>query len=121
METEVATMSKLLDKEENYSVLTRGDMQMPLYYIATRDSFAFDLIEKISTCNWHGKTFTKTEFFFDPDNHPTNYTSFISAFPDFRVGATLYSGFFSHKELLDIEDSCYHTEVKSFQSNLQAI
>lgn len=59
-------MSYLLDKEDNYSVLKRGDFHMPLYYIATRDSFAFDLIEKISTCKYGNKSFTKTEFFFDP-------------------------------------------------------
>lgn len=87
---------------------------MPLYYISTRDSFAFDLLEKITTCQFNGKTFTKTEYFFDPENHPTNFNSFVVSFPDYRVGATLYTGFFTHQELLSIEDSCYETEVKSF-------
>jgi hypothetical protein len=46
-------LAKLLDKDENnYSVLKRGDFSMPLYYISTRDSFAFDLIEKISECSY---------------------------------------------------------------------
>lgn len=109
-------MAKLLGKDEGYSVLKRGDLSMPLYYISTRDSFAFDLIEKISSCQINGRNFTKTEFFFDKDNHPSNFKSFVSAFPDYRVGATVYKGFFTHQELLSIEDSCYETEVKSFQS-----
>ncbi|EAR89307.2 hypothetical protein TTHERM_00371220 (macronuclear) [Tetrahymena thermophila SB210] len=114
-DTEPVTIAKLIDKEEGYSVLKRGDLSMPLYYISTRDSFAFDLLEKITTCQLNGKVFNKIEYFFDPNNYPTNFKSFIDSFPDYRVGATLYTGFFTHQELMSIENSCYETEIKSFQ------
>ncbi|KAL4496210.1 hypothetical protein ABPG72_012947 [Tetrahymena utriculariae] len=114
-ETEPITIAKLIDKEEGYSMLKRGDLSMPLYYISTRDSFAFDLLEKITTCQLNDKVFNKIEYFFDPNNYPTNFKSFIDSFPDYRVGATLYTGFFTHQELMSIENSCYDTEIKSFQ------
>ncbi|KAL4446612.1 hypothetical protein ABPG74_005550 [Tetrahymena malaccensis] len=114
-ETEPITIAKLIDKEDGYSILKRGDLSMPLYYISTRDSFAFDLLEKITTCHLNGKVFNKIEYFFDPNNYPTNFKSFIDSFPDYRVGATLYTGFFTHQELMSIENSCYETEIKSFQ------
>ena len=38
---------------------------MPIYYIATRDSFAFDLIERISYVQLDSRKVKKIEYFFD--------------------------------------------------------
>lgn len=46
---------------------------MPIYYISTRDSFAFDLIEKSTILKINGRTFERIDFFFDPNNAPSNY------------------------------------------------
>jgi len=44
---------------------------MPIYYISTRDSFAFDLVEKITLLQREGgRTYKKIEYFFEPDNLP---------------------------------------------------
>jgi hypothetical protein len=47
---------------------------MPIYYISTRDSFAFDLIEKITVLSRNGKPYKKIEYFFEPDNIPDNFS-----------------------------------------------
>lgn len=74
-----------------------GALAMPLYYISTRDSFAYDLIKKITPISMNGRNFFKTEFFFDPKNYPTNFKNFIDEFPDCRVGCTTYTDYFSHE------------------------
>ena len=61
-----------------------------------------------------GKKYTQTEYYFDPDNYPSNFTSFLPNYPDYRVGCTLYKDFFTHQELIEIENDCYSTEIKSF-------
>lgn len=43
---------------------------MPIYYISTRDSFAFDLVEKITIYQRQGRPFKKIEYFFEADNLP---------------------------------------------------
>ena len=63
---------------------------MPLYLISTRDSFAFDLIEKKTTLIYDQREITKIEYFFDPKNYPDNYPAILTMFPDYRVGVTLY-------------------------------
>lgn len=84
---------------------------MPLYYISTRDSFAYDLIEKSSIIEMNGRKFEKIEYFFDPKNAPSNfYGHFEKVFPDFRVGCHIIRNFFSNEELKDIEDECWETE-----------
>ncbi len=87
---------------------------MPLYYITTRDSFAYDLVEKISYIEMYGRKVKKIEYFFETDNYPQNFKTFMKEFPDFRVGVTCYHNFFSHEELKEIENNCYETEKKSF-------
>ena len=89
----------------------------PLYFINTRDSFAYDLIEKKEVINLNGRKFIKTEFFFSENNYPSNYQSYKKIFPDHRVGVVTYTDFFSHKELKEIEDHTFETEIKCFKSN----
>ena len=76
---------------------------MPLYYISTRDSFAFDLIEKVSYVNLNNRLVKKIQYFFDPNNLPSNFKLFKKDFPDYRVGCTSYHDFFSPEELLEVE------------------
>ena len=45
-------------------------LKMPIYYISTRDSFAFDLVEKESLHRRGDHFFKKIEYFFAPDNMP---------------------------------------------------
>lgn len=85
---------------------------MPIYYITTRDSFAFDLIEKISYVNLNNRMVKKIEYLFDLNNLPSNFKFFLKDFPDGRTGCTSYHDFFSHEELLEIEDCCFQTEKK---------
>jgi hypothetical protein len=101
-------------------------LRLPLYLITTRDSFAYDLIEKKTIMEMNGKKVLKTgkisplflniEFFFDPNSYPANFKTFKQKFPDYRVGITTYNNFFSLEELTSIEDSCYETERKFFSS-----
>jgi hypothetical protein len=50
-------------------------LKMPLYYISTRDSFAFDLVERVSFLQrQNGRTYKKIEYFFEAENLPTNYS-----------------------------------------------
>lgn len=72
-------------------------LKMPLYYISTRDSFAFDLIVKETFLKCGERCFTKSEYFFDPDNLPTNYGEFRKLFPNLEVGVVCYNGFFSNQ------------------------
>ncbi len=53
-----------------------GVFSMPLYYITTRDSFAYDLVEKISYIEMYGRKVKKIEYFFEPDNFPQNFKYF---------------------------------------------
>jgi hypothetical protein len=49
-------------------------LKTPLYYISTRDSFAFDLVEKIDIIVSGNRKYTRTEYFFDPGNVPDNFS-----------------------------------------------
>jgi hypothetical protein len=40
------------------------NIKMPIYYISTRDSFAFDLVEKITYLPRGQRTYKKIEYFF---------------------------------------------------------
>jgi len=90
---------------------------LPLYVITTRDSFAFDLIEKVTILKMNGRDVKKTEYFFDPRALPSNFKAFQDKFPDFRVGVTTYTNFFSHEELSAIEERCFETESKFFNNH----
>jgi hypothetical protein len=113
---------KPVDKGELAKILgIEGDFQsnaraftLPLYLIDTRDSFAYDLIEKTSIIMMRGRPVLKTEFFFDPRNYPANFDSYLKLFPDYRCGVTTYNNFFSHDELRHIEELTYETEKKCF-------
>lgn len=94
-----------------------GSFGLPLYYISTRDCFAFDLIEKQTVLQLPGRpNVLKTEYFFHPKAKPQNFKSFEAEFPDLRVGVTSYSNFFSHEELLALEAKTFETEIKCFKS-----
>lgn len=93
-------------------------LSLPLYYISTRDCFAFDLIEKKTIIKINGRSTLKTEFFFNPKAVPQNFKTFKEEFPDYRVGVTTYQDFFNHEELLELEKCTYETEIKCFKSNI---
>lgn len=82
-------------------------LKMPIYFISTRDSFAFDLVEKITT---HLRAETNTyyqriEYFFEEDNLPTNYgPEYRKLFPELNVGVISYHNFFTHQELTHFEN-----------------
>lgn len=71
-------------------------LKMPLYYISTRDSFAFDLVVKETFLKTKNRSFTKCEYFFDPDNLPANYGEFRKLFPNLEVGIVCYNGFYTN-------------------------
>lgn len=54
---------------------------MPIYYISTRDSFAFDLVEKITELRREGRTYQRIEYFFEPENAPDNFDEYRKLFP----------------------------------------
>lgn len=64
-------------------------------------------------------TISILEFFFDPNSYPSNFSAFLSQFPDFRVGVVTYNNFFTHEELTKLEDRTYITEKKCFSGNIQ--
>ena len=75
-------------------------LKTPLYYISTRDSFAFDLVEKTDIIVSQGRKYTRTEYFFDPENIPSNFSKeFRKLFPNFDVGIICYNNFFTDEEL----------------------
>jgi len=90
---------------------------LPLYLLNTRDSFAFDLIEKVTEINFNGRKAYKTDYYFDSITHPHNFNAFIDKFPDYHVGVTTYNNFFSHEELSAIESKCYQTERDFFNNH----
>lgn len=105
---------------ENKKFKEINSFSLPLYYISTRDCFAFDLLEKKTILQLPGRpNVLKTEYFFHPHAKPQNFKSFEKDFPDLRVGVTSYTNFFSHEELLDIENKTFDTEIKCFKSNLK--
>ena len=91
--------------------------KMPLYYISTRDSFAYDLIEKISYLERDGRKYKKIKYYFDMNNLPFNFKSFIKEFPDGFTGCTAYHDFFTHEEMLDIEKETFETEQKCLKKH----
>jgi hypothetical protein len=50
---------------------------MPVYYIATRDSFAYDLIEKVTYPIMNGRIVKRIDYYFDLNNLPANFKSFL--------------------------------------------
>ena len=72
---------------------------MPIYYISTRDSFAFDLIENITIYERNGKPFKKIEYLFEPENIPDNFSEYRKLFPNFDTGVVCYHDFFTEEEL----------------------
>ena len=94
-------------------------LQLPLYCITTRDSFAYDLIEKISYVSFGGRKVKKIEYFFDPNNCPANFKgTFLKMFPNYQVGCTAYEEYFTHEELLAIESNVYDMELKAFNGKI---
>ena len=90
---------------------------MPIYYISTRDSFAFDLIEKETLHRRGNHFFKKIEYFFAPDNMPENFKEYRTFFPDLKVGLTAYHNFYTEEELQLFEGKMLSTERSAFKSN----
>ncbi len=82
---------------------------MPIYYISTRDSFAFDLVEKITYLPRGDRTYKKIEYFFEADNIPDNFGDYRRLFPDLRVGVTSYHDFYTEEELNVFEKATLET------------
>jgi len=112
-EMSVAEIQDIEDQSDRNVV----SMGLPLYQISTRDSFAYDLIEKVTILDLLGRKVKKTEYFFDRASYPSNFKSFSDKFPDYRVGVTTYNDFYTHDELNLIESKCYETERKFFSNH----
>ena len=97
-------------------------LKTPLYYISTRDSFAFDLVEKIDYITSGNRKYVRTEYFFDPGNVPDNFSKeFRKLFPNFDVGIITINGFFTNEELNHFEEKTYETELKALKSTSTVI
>lgn len=57
------------------------------------------------------------EYYFDPASIPSNYKEFADVSPNYRVGVVTYDNFYSHEELLKIEEHTFETERKCFAGN----
>lgn len=102
---------------ENRKIKEISSFALPLYFISTRDCFAFDLIEKKTVLQLQGRpNVLKTEYFFHPKAKPQNFKCFEKEFPDLRVGVTSYTNFFTHEELKLLEEKTFETEIKCFKS-----
>jgi hypothetical protein len=82
---------------------------MPIYYISTRDSFAFDMVEDITLLKRGDRTYKKIVYHFEPDNYPDNFGEYKKLFPDLKLGITSYHDFFTEQELR-------HFEAKTLQT-----
>ena len=60
-----------------YNNFNKNNLNIPLYYISTRDSFAYDLDVKVSKFKVLGREITKKEFFFKKGLYPANFKNFI--------------------------------------------
>lgn len=107
---EVAAAELLKDKEgkENISAWEKS-LKMPIYYISTRDSFAFDLVEKVTLLERNGRPFRKIEYFFEGDNFPDNFGEYRKLFPNLETGVVCYHDFFSEEELQHFEAQTLQT------------
>lgn len=87
----------------------KKSLKFPIYYISTRDSFAFDLIEKRTILRRsNGREYTRIDYYFYPDNVPTNFGSeYRKLFPQLDVGATAYHGFYTEEEMKEFEDHTF--------------
>ena len=96
-------------------------LKTPLYYISTRDSFAFDLVEKTDYFTSGDRSYTRTEYFFDPCNLPGNYSKeFQKLFPNNDVGIITYNNFFTNDELKHFEERTFETELKALKSTFSS-
>lgn len=113
-ETSLCSPCELISSQEES---WKKSLNMPIYYITTRDSFAFDLIEKKTLLTRGDHQYTKIEYSFYPDNVPTNFGSeYRRLFPNFEVGITCYHNFFTKKELKLFENNIFSMEQKAFKS-----
>ncbi|CAK78674.1 unnamed protein product (macronuclear) [Paramecium tetraurelia] len=92
-------------------------LKQPLYCITTRDSFAFDLITKVTKVKLGDRLVDRLDFFFEPNNCPCNFKSFLPMFPEYQVGAHAYVGYFTNEELLQMEKDIYEMELKGFDGH----
>ena len=115
--TPEAIFPKFSEKTKGFGVKEFSSFGLPLYFISTRDCFAFDLLEKKTILQLPGRpNVLKTEYYFHPKGKPQNFKSFEAEFPDLRVGVTSYTNFFSHEELVKLEEKTFETEIKCFKS-----
>ncbi|CAD8044026.1 unnamed protein product [Paramecium primaurelia] len=92
-------------------------LKQPLYCITTRDSFAFDLITKVTKVKLGDRMVDRLDFFFEPNNCPCNFKSFLPMFPEYQVGAHAYVGYFTNEELLQMEKDIFEMELKGFDGH----
>jgi hypothetical protein len=97
------------------SNLVFTNQPLPMYIISTRDCFVFDLTAKSELIEKDGRKYLKKEFFFDPNNLPSNYYKFQSSKDDFRVGIVTYEDYFTNDELIEIERNIEKTEELSLK------
>lgn len=108
-----------ITKEDLKSIVdtSSSNYSLPLYTVDTRDCFSFDPIVKESKVIMRGREVTKKEYFFEPDQLPSNFDYFKKRFPDGRIGVVTYEGFFSHEELLHLEHLTHMTELEFFKGS----
>lgn len=89
---------------------------MPIYYISTRDSFAFDLVEKTIVFQREGRQYRRIEYYFELDNLPDNFGEYRKLFPQLDTGIVCYHNFFSEQELRLFKNKNLQTETSAFKS-----
>lgn len=93
-----------------------SNIPLPMYIISTRDCFVFDLDVKTEELNIkEGVKILKKEYFFNPNNIPSNFYKFKEYPDDYRVGVVTYEGYFSNEVLKDIENCVEKTEELSLK------
>lgn len=98
-----------------YESISPNYFSLPLYSVDTRDCFVFDPIVKTTQIQIENRTIIKKEYFFDPEQLPSNWKYFQESFPDYRIGVVTYDNFFNNDELLKIEQKCHETEIDYYQ------
>jgi len=92
-----------------------SSFSLPLYTVDTRDSFCLDPIAKVDTVKLRGREVIKTDYYFHPNQLPSNFDHFKPAFPDGRIGVVTYENVFSEEELKEIEELTHRTELEFFR------
>eukprot|EP00347_Sterkiella_histriomuscorum_P020874 403336135 len=126
-DTQTQSIEIIVTKKNNISEnkLLAGihNLSLPLSLINTRDCFAFELItESEHITEYQDRpNLIKKKYYLNPENLPENYHKFIdskilkdpelkSDFRNYPIGVTSFENFFTHGELLNIEENVMETE-----------